>query len=139
MAYEINGQFITLKSSGDMSSGQYHLVNATTTNSADGCILGPSSQGGHVIGVWQDNSTAATHGKVQVSGVAKIQVSTATEAISLGEILTGSTASIGRVIASTSTTGHFVVVGKALAAVASGSSAIIPVLLGIGTKLDHTA
>lgn len=139
MAYAIPGLTITAKSSGDMSSAQYHLVNLSTTNSADGCILGPSSQGGHVIGVWLGNSTAAEHGSIQVSGVGRVQLSTTTEAISYGEILTGSTATIGRAIASTSTTGHFVAIGKALAAVASQSSAIIPVLLNIGTKLDQTA
>lgn len=139
MAIQIPGLTLTAKSSGDMSSAQFHLVNLSTTNSADGCILGPSSAGGHVIGVWLGNSTAAEHGAIQVSGVAKIQLSTATEAISYGEILTGSTATIGRAVASTSTTGAFVAIGKALASVTSGSSAIIPVLLNIGTKLDQTA
>lgn len=139
MAYEINGEFITRKSSGDMSSGQYHLVNASTTNSADGVILGPSSAGGHVIGVWQDNSTAATHGKVQVSGVAKVQLSTSTNAVTEGAILCGSTISIGRAIVSTSTANTQVPIGKALAPAASGSSGIIPVLLNIGYKLDATA
>lgn len=139
MAYEIPGLEITLKSSGDMSTSQYCLVNLSTANSADGCILGPSTLGGHVVGVWQGNSTAAEHGKVQVSGIAKVQISTASDAIVLGSILTGSTASIGRALVSTSTANSQVPIGKAMAALASGSSAVIPVLLNIGYKLDATA
>jgi hypothetical protein len=83
MATTIPGLTITAKSSGDMSSGQYHLVNLSTTNSADGCILGPSTAGGYVVGVWLGNSTAAEHGPVQVSGVSKVQLSSATDAIRL--------------------------------------------------------
>ena len=139
MATQIPGLTITAKSSGDMSSGQFHLVNLSTANSADGCILGPSSAGGFVVGVWLGNSTAAEHGPVQVSGIAKVQLSTATEAISYGEWLTGSTASIGRAIATTSTANTQYTIGRAMAAVASGSSAIIPVLLQAGSKLDMTA
>jgi hypothetical protein len=139
MATTIPGLTITAKSSGDMSSGQYHLVNLSTTNSADGCILGPSTAGGYVVGVWLGNSTAAEHGPVQVSGVSKVQLSSATDAISYGEFLTGSTATIGRAIAITSTAGTQVPIGRALATVSSGSTAIIPFLLGIGHKLDVTA
>lgn len=139
MANSIPGLTITAKSSGDMSSGQYHLVNLTTTNSADGCILGPSSAGGHVVGVWLGNSTAAEHGAIQVSGVAKVQLSTSHDAITYGQILCGSTLSIGRAITSTSTGNTQVPIGKALATVSSGSSGVISVLLNIGYKLDATA
>lgn len=139
MAYSIPGFEFSAKSSGDMSSAQYHLVRLSTTNSADGVILGPSSAGGQVHGVWQGNSTAAEHGAVQHSGIAKVQLSTATEAISFGEILCGSTATTGRAVASTSTGNTLVPIGFAMAAVASGSSAVIPVLLNIGYKLDATA
>lgn len=139
MATTIPGLTLTAKSSGDMSSAQFHLVNFSTTNSADGVILGPSSAGGHVAGVWLGNSTAAEHGEVQVSGVSKVQLSTATEAISYGEWLTGSTATIGRAMAITSTANTQVPIGRALATVTSGSSAIIPLLLNIGGKLDMTA
>lgn len=139
MAFQQNASFITAKSSGDMSSAKYHLVNLSTANSADGCILGPSTAGGFVVGVWQGDSTAAEHGPVQVGGVAKVQLSTATEAISYGEWLTGSTASIGRAVATTSTDNRHFLIGRALAAVASGSSAIIPVLLQFVGKGDATA
>lgn len=139
MATQIPGLTITAKSSGDMSSGQFHLVNLSTANSADGCILGPSTAGGFVVGVWLGNSTAAEHGPVQVAGVAKVQMSTASEAVSYGEWLTGSTATIGRAIAITSTAGTQIPIGRALASVTSASSAIIPVLLNIGSKLDMTA
>lgn len=139
MAYSIPDAILTAKSSGDMSSGQFHLVNLSTTNSADGCILGPSSEGGFVVGVWLGNSTAAEHGPVQVGGVAKVQVSTATNAIAYGAWLTGSTQTIGRAKATTSTGATQYTIGRAMAAVASGSSAIIPVLLQGGVKLDMTA
>ena len=139
MAIQIPGLTLTAKSSGDMSSAQYHLVNLSTTNSADGCILGPSSAGGFVVGVWLGNSTAAETGPVQVSGVAKVQISTSSNAIALGTFLCGSTISIGRAIAATSTAGTQYTIGRAMAALASGSSAIIPVLLERGMKLDATA
>ena len=139
MAYDVPGLTITAKSSGDMSSGQYHLVNLSTTNSADGCILGPSSAGGFVVGVWLGNSTAAEHGAIQVSGVAKVQLSTSHNAISYGQFLCGSTITIGRAITSTSTGATQYTIGRALATVTSGSSGIIPVLLERGMKLDATA
>lgn len=139
MAITHPGLTITAKSSGDMSSGQFHLVNLSTTNFADGCILGPSSEGGFVVGVWLGNSTAAEPGPVQVHGIAKVQVSSATNAIAYGQFLTGSTQTIGRAKATTSTGATHYTIGRAMAAVASGSTAIIPVLLQAGVKLDMTA
>lgn len=140
MAYEMGGRYLTLKSSGDMSSAQYHLVTASTTNSADGCIIGPSSAGGKVIGVWQDNSSAATHGKVQFDGISKVQLSTGTAAVSVGSWLTGSTAGgLGRAMVSTSTDARHHLIGQALAAAAAGSSGVIPVLLMPTAKTDATA
>lgn len=138
MAYAIPGLTITAKSSGDMSAGQYHLVNLSTANSADGCILGPSTAGGYVVGVWLGNSTAAEHGEIQVSGVAKVQISTSANAITYGQFLCGSTLTIGRAITSTSTGTSQYTIGRALATLASGSSAVIPVLLLHGIKADVT-
>jgi len=129
MAYEQPLFDITGYSSGDMSSNQYKLVLASTTNAADGVVLGPSSAGGKITGVWQGDSTASEYGKVRVLGVSKVQVSTGSAAITRGSHLTGSTAAHGTVMVSTSTTGSQFIVGQALAAHASGSSGVIPVLL----------
>ena len=129
MAYEIPGFDITGKSSGDMSSNQYKLVELSTTNADDGVIIGPSSAGGRVFGIWQGNSTAAEYGKVRVSGVSKAQVSTGSGPIVRGSPLTGSTN--GSVTLSTSTAGTQYHVGSALVAHASGSSGVIAMYLDI--------
>lgn len=138
MASSIPGLTVSAKSSGDMSSNQYNLVRFSTTNSAKGCILAPSSAGGFAHGVWLQNSTAAEYGPVQVSGVAKVQVSSASNAISEGSWLTGSTAATGSVVASTSTGGTFHSIGYALEAVSSGSTGLVTVMLAQTGKTDVT-
>jgi len=139
MAYEQEGFSLSAKSSGDMSTNQYKLVDLSTANHADGVILGPSTAGGNVLGIWQGNSTASEYGKVMITGVSKAVVSTGSGPIVRGSPLTGSTATHGGVMLSTSTGATQQVVGQALVAIASGSSGIIPVLLMPGWKGDVTA
>ena len=69
MAWETNGVVISRLSSGDMSGYQYAPVAFSTTNSADGVIVATSAGVAH--GIWMDNSTAQTHGRVVVTGVTK--------------------------------------------------------------------
>src|SRR3990167_2653007 len=115
MANEIPGLDITRRSSGDMSTKQYFLVTFSTTNSVDGCILGPATAGCRAHGVWQGDSTAAEHAKVCVAGVSKVAISTASGTIVNGSPLTGSTISgLGHVQLATSTAGSQLVIGTAL-------------------------
>lgn len=140
MTYEIPGFDITRKSSGDMSTHQYKLVNFTTTNSADGCILGPATAGGRAYGVWQNDSTASEYGKVRMLGVSKVAISTASGTIINGSPLTGSTISgLGHVQLATSTGGTQNLVGVALEAIANGTTGVISALLIPSFKLDLTA
>lgn len=138
MAYEIPLFDINAYSSGDMSSNQYRLVIFSTTNAAEGCVLGPSTLGGRVNGIWQGDSTATEYGKVRVLGVSKAQVSTASGPIVRGSLLTGSTAAHGTVCLSTSTGMTQFVVGISLAAFASGSSGVIPVMLTPSHHLSNS-
>lgn len=139
MSFEMPLFDITRKSSGDMSSHQYKLVTFSTTNSADGCILGPSTAGGRAHGVWQGDSTAAEHGKVRVLGVSKVAISTASGTIVNGSPLCGSTVSgLGHVQLATSTAGSQQIVGVALEAIANGTTGVISALLTPSFKDDVT-
>lgn len=131
MAYEIPGLDITRKSSGDMSADkQYRLVSLSSANDSEGVVLGPTTAGGRVSGVWQGNSTAAEYGKVRVSGVSKVQISTGSGPIVSGSPICGSTVDeLGFAQLATSTGLTQYNVGISLAALASGSSGVIPVLL----------
>ena len=129
MAYEIPLFDITRKSSGDMSSHQYKLVTFSTTNDAEGCILGPATAGGRSHGVWQGDSTAA-----------EVAISTASGTIVNGSPLTGSTTTgLGYVQLATSTGGTQQIVGVALEAIANGSTGVISALLMPSFKIDVTA
>jgi len=140
MAYEIPLFDITRKSSGDMSSHQYKLVTFSTTNDAEGCILGPATAGGRSHGVWQGDSTAAEYGKVRILGVSKVAISTASGTIVNGSPLTGSTTTgLGYVQLATSTGGTQQIVGVALEAIANGSTGVISALLMPSFKIDVTA
>lgn len=140
MSFEIPGFDLTRKSSGDMSSHQYKLVTFSTTNSADGCILGPATAGGRSHGVWQGDSTSAEFGKVRIYGVSKVAISTASGTIVNGSPLTGSTVSgLGHVQLATSTAGSQQVVGVALEAIANGTTGVISALLMPSFKNDVTA
>lgn len=130
MAFEVPGLELTLRSSGDMSGNQYKLVNASTTNVADGAAK-TATRGGGVIGVWQDNSTEQTHGKVQASGVSKVAAGDSSgmeTAITLGSRVVAS--SQGQAVPSSAAGQHMV--GIALGSLSTGSTGIIPVLLTIG-------
>lgn len=131
MAFSIPGLMITLKSSGDMSSYQYALVSASTTNVDGGCVLA-SARGQQVTGVWLNNSTAAEYGPVQVTGVAPILAgdSSAMEnAITQGAVVRCS--SVGRAVPSTASIDG--AVGLALESLGTGSTGVISILLNIGT------
>src|SRR3990167_9790176 len=127
MAYDINLFDITRKSSGDMSGeNQYKLVSFSTANSAAGVILGPTSAGGRAHGVWQDNSTAADHGRVRVAGVTKVQVSSGSGPIVEGSPICGSTVDtlgFAQLATSTGMTQH--IVGFSLETKSSGSTGLI--------------
>ena len=130
MANEIPGLTLTRKSTGDMSSYQYRAVAASTTVVADGCAL-VATRGGSVLGVFLHNSTAATFGAIQVSGVAKLQAgdsSAMANAITEGLFVVAS--SIGQAVPSTAA-GQYAI-GKALTPLGTGSTGIIDVLLTIG-------
>lgn len=130
MAYEIPGLSFTLRSSGDMSSNQYRAVQASTTNTEDGATR-VATRGGAAIGVWQDNSTEQTHGRIMGTGITKLAAgdSSAMEtAITLGLNVVAS--SVGQAVPSTGAGQHLL--GKALGTLSTGSTGIIPVLLTIG-------
>ena len=138
MAYEAGLFDITAKSSGDMSSNQYKLVSLSSSNDTGGCIVGPTTLGGRITGIWQEDSTAAEYGKIRVLGISKAVVSTGSGPIVGGSLLTGSTATHGGVTLSTSTGMTQFVVGIAMAAIASGSSGVIPVLLTPSHHLSNS-
>lgn len=130
MAYEMRGLDLSLVSSGDMSDNQYLAVNASTTNVDDGCAL-VATRGGALTGIFLDNSTAATHGAVRVSGVSKVCAgdSSAMEtAITLGSKVVAS--SQGQAVPSTASGQHLM--GISLGYLSTGSTGIIPVLLTVG-------
>jgi hypothetical protein len=130
MAYEVPGIDISLLSSGDMSSNQYRAVDASTTNANEGATK-LAVRGGDITGVWQDNSTATTHGRVRTSGVTKMAAgdSSAMEtAITQGLKVVAS--SVGQAVPS-SGAGQFLL-GISLGSLSTGSTGIIPVLLTIG-------
>ena len=130
MAYESPLFTITRKSSGDMSTHQYKLVTFSTTNDAEGCILGPATAGGRAHGVWLGTSTAAEFGSVQMLGVCRVAISTASGTIVNGSPLTGSTVSgLGHVQLATSTAGSQNVIGFALEAIANGTTGVIAAFL----------
>lgn len=131
MAYEIPLLDITRKSSGDMSGeNQYKLVSFSTANSAQGCILGPTTAGGRANGVWQGDSTSAEYGKVRVLGVTKIQISTGSGPIVEGSPICGSTVdTLGFAQLATSTGMSQHIVGISLETKSSGSSGLISILL----------
>lgn len=118
---------LSLKSSGDMSSNQYRIVKASTTNAVDSATR-VATRGGALTGVWQDNSTATTFGKVLVGGVSKVAAgdSSAMEnAINAGDYVVAS--SVGQAVPSTASDQH--VLGQALESLSTGSTGIIAVLI----------
>ena len=131
MANEIPGLTITRKSTGDMSSYQYRAVAASSTVVAGGVAL-TATLGGALLGIWLDNSTAASFGAVQVSGVAKVQAGASSEmatAIIEGKYIVSS--SVGQGILSTAA--GLPCIGIALAPLATDSTGLLPVLLAIGS------
>ena len=130
MSYSIPGVVFTLLSSGDMSSAQYHAVQASTTNSVDGAII-TATRGGKVTGIWQNNSTAQEAGSVQLTGIAKVVAgdsSAMANGITAGLPVVAS--SVGRAVPSTAA-GQWLI-GIALEPLSTGSTGIIAVALAIG-------
>lgn len=126
MAYEQKGFDITRKSSGDMSSNQYKLVAASTTNDGEGCTL-ITTRGAQVHGVWQGpKSTQAEFGRVRCVGVSKVAAgdSSAMEtAITVGAALKAS--SQAQAVPSTAATVNPKSFGWALTPLGTGSTGII--------------
>ena len=129
MSYAIQGVTFSRLSSGDMSSGQYHAVQASTTNSVDGCVL-VAARGAALVGIYQNNSTAQEAGEIQLTGIAKVVAgdSSAGAAIAAGDNVVCS--SKGRAVASTAAGQHLI--GKALEPLGASSTGIIAVALAIG-------
>ena len=129
MSYSIPGITYSRLSSGDMSSAQYHAVQATTTNSADGCIL-TATRGGKVDGVYQNNSTAQEAGQIMLTGISKVVAgdSSGGSAIAAGARVVAS--SNGRAVASSAAGQHLI--GIALEPLGASSTGIIAVALAIG-------
>lgn len=126
MAYEIPGLTLTLLSSGDMSGNQYKCVRASSANADGGATL-VAERGGLLTGVWQDNSTAATYGKVMFTGVSKV-LAGGGDAITQGAVLVASSA--GQAVPSTASGQH--TIGFALESLSSDATGVIPVQLAIG-------
>lgn len=132
MAHEHGILDWSLKSSGDMSSNQYRAVQFSTTNAEDGAVL-VAARGARVDGVWQDNSTETTFGKVRLLGVSKVAAgdSSAMEnAISLGTSLIAS--SNGHAVPSTAA--NLPLIGKSLGTLSTGSTGVISVFLTPGAR-----
>ncbi len=137
MAYDqYNSTFLTLDSSGDLSASQYFLTSVSTAG-AD--VAGPNTflrtaipavRGGFVIGAIQDNSTQTGFStKVAVLGISKVaagDTSAMENAISPGTKLISS--SVGRAVPTTNAVLDYRF-GVALQALATGATAIIPVLI----------
>lgn len=127
---EIPGLKLSLKSSGDMSSHQYHAVVASSANAAGGATV-VAVRGGHVSGVWLGDSTASQYDAVQHSGVAKLQAgdsSAMDNPINEGTVVVAS--SVGGAVPSTGA-GQYQI-GQSLDHLSTGSTGIIRVLLNIG-------
>lgn len=130
MSYQIPGIVASLLSSGDMSTHQYKAVQASTTNSADGCIV-TATRGGKVTGVYQNNSTAQEAGAVMLTGVTKVVAgdsSAMDNAITAGLRVVAS--SVGAAVPSTAAGQN--VFGIALEPLTTGSTGVIAVLLTPG-------
>lgn len=130
MAYQIPGLIISLKSSGAVATQQFHGVFATSSIAAGGYAM-VAARGGRVTGVLLGNSTEATDQAIQITGVAKIAAgdSSAMEtAITEGLVL--SMSSVGQAIPSTGGASEWKI-GTALEPLATGSTGVISVLLGI--------
>lgn len=121
---------LTLKSSGDMSSNQYKAVRASTTNADGGCTV-VAARGGLATGVYLDDSTAATFGRVARSGIVKMLAgdsSAMDTAITQGLPVVAS--SQGQAVPSTAAGQHRI--GYALDSLSTGSTGIIRVQVSLG-------
>ena len=130
MSFSIPGVTYSRLSSGDMSSAQYHAVQASTTNDAEGCII-TATRGGKVTGVYQNNSTASEAGQVMLTGITKVVAgdsSAMDNGITVGLPVVAS--SKGRAVPSTAA-GQYLI-GIALEPLSTGSTGIIAVALAIG-------
>ena len=127
MSYSQQGQIFSLLSSGDMSSNQYRAVKASTANDVEGCVLLAVRGAGPITGVFLDNSTQSEAGKVQYSGITKMQAgdsSAMANAIAVGAGVVAS--SVGNAVPSTAAGQHLI--GIALEGLSTGSTGIIAVL-----------
>ena len=119
---------ITLNSSGDESSNQYKACVASSAVASGGLAI-VAARGGPFTGVLQDKSTAAGIASlVRVAGITKMQAKSSDTAITEG--LPVAVSSEGQAIPSTAAA--TAKIGIALEPLATGSTAIIRVLLGVG-------
>lgn len=122
---------ITLGSSGDETSNQYKAVIASSAVAAGGLAV-VAARGGRFTGVLQDKSTAAdTASRVRVAGITKmIAGDSSGMETAITEGLPVIASSVGHAVPSTAATDAKI--GTALEPLATGSTGIISVLLGVG-------
>ena len=122
---------ISLDATGDNTSNQYKAVIATSSD-VSGEMAVVAARGGRFTGVLQDKSTAAgISSRVRVAGITKMLAgdSSAMEnAITEGSPVMVS--SVGQAVPSTAATDAKI--GTSLDPLATGSTGIIRVLLGVG-------
>ena len=122
---------ITLDATGDHTNDQYKGVFATSSD-ASGEFAVVEALGARAIGVLQDKSTAAgIPSLIRVAGITKMQAGASSvmpTAIIEGDVV--SLSSVGQAIfSSASGTAN---IGTALESLATDSTGIIKVLLGVG-------
>lgn len=119
MAYTESPLYLTLPSSGDLSSHQYKIFDISTAGQTELVTTADAV----AIGILHGNTTAAGVGvPLQFAGISPVACgTTATAAINPGDLISASTAGIGLPAAGTSV----FIVGEALEALSSGSSGVI--------------
>src|SRR6185369_6193525 len=114
----------------DMSGNQYKAVAASSVNNDGGCVV-VATRGGKVTGVFLDNSSAQTNGRVARGGVVKLQAGDSSGmdiAITQGLVVVAS--SKGQAVPSTGSGQHRI--GFALDSLSTGSTGIIRVQVSLG-------
>lgn len=122
---------ISLNSSGDESSNQYKACVASSAVSAGGLAI-VAARGGRFTGVLQDKSTAAgISSLVRVAGITKMAAGDSSGMeTAITEGLPVICSSNGQAVPSTAATDAKI--GTALEPLATDSTGIISVLLGVG-------
>lgn len=125
MAYELPGQLIlgTLTASSDYNDANDQFTCVTSTGSN---FKKQTSAGGPVLGILQDRPSSGTAGAICVGGVTKARVSnTSHAAIAVMDKLRCS--SNGGIMPSSASVTNYVI-GRALEALASNTTAVITIL-----------